>query len=136
MKCECNNVGTCGACLYYKSSIEIINSIDFLTISDPATFVRNQTNSVFDITEEECIILERMKHTQNDTEYKEYISKSKHYIKIDSKSVIQICCPTCNNKIDISITPVKSDKLDLCCSRLTIEKVHDERCMYYGGYFL
>lgn len=134
MNCNCYNKGTCNACLYYKSVIDIIHSIDFINIVDPATFVRNKTNSVFDITEEECNILERMKHTQNDAEYKEYLLKPKHYIKIDTKSVIS--CPHCNNKIEISITPVKPNKLDHCCSQLAIEKVHDERCMYYGGYFL
>ena len=136
MKCSCHNEGTCGACSYYKSVVDIIDAIDFLTIEDPATFVRTKTNSVFNITEEECIILERMKHTQNDTEYKEYLLNPKHYIQIDTKSVVHFSCPHCNNKIDISISPVKPDKLDHCCSQLAIEKVHDERCMYYGGYFL
>ena len=48
MNCNCYNKGTCNACLYYKSVIDIIHSIDFINIVDPATFVRNKTNSVFD----------------------------------------------------------------------------------------
>jgi hypothetical protein len=133
MKCDCCNGGTCSACLYYKSILKIINSINFLTIVDPATHVRKQTNTTFDITPEECSILERMKTSQNDTEYKEYISNPTHYIKINNKTVAHINCPHCNNKLNISITPV--NKANDCCGQLTINKVHDDRCMYYGGYF-
>jgi hypothetical protein len=132
MKCECCNEGKCKACLHYKSVVKIINTIDLLNIVDPATFVRTQTNSTFEITPEECTILERMKTSKNDTEYKEYMLNPQLYIKRDTKSVVHINCPNCNIKIDISLTPI--NKQDQCCSQNIIEKNHDERCMYSVWY--
>lgn len=133
MKCECYNEGKCAACLRYKDIVKTIHATDFLNIVDPATFIRKQTQTTFDITPEECSILERMKITQTDAEYKEYMSNPTHYIKTSTKSVAHINCPNCNIKIDISVTPVIKQP-DQCCSQVIYEKVHDERCMYSDWY--
>jgi hypothetical protein len=94
----------------------IIQSANLLTIEDPASYIRHHTKCSFIITEEECNILERMKRSQDMTEYKEYISKMFQYIS-------SVICPNCDECITV---PQKY----ICCSQLLQNNIHDERCMY------
>ena len=103
----------------YKNVL-IIQSSNLLTIEDPATYIRNHTKISFKITEEECKILERMKITQDTTEYKEYLLK--HCIHS-----FVITCPNCDNQIKCSLSPCEP----ICCSKMMNNNIHDHRCMYY-----
>ena len=107
------------ACLHYKSITNIINKTD-LNVIDPATFIREKTNTNFEITKEECDILERMKQTNDHTEYKQYLLKPSHYNNCDTRSVIK--CPNCDEHINI-INPY------ICCSNFLYNNMHDIRCM-------
>jgi hypothetical protein len=155
MNCMCNNEGYCPACLHYKNVSVIIQSANLLNIQDPATYIRNHTKSSFKITEEECKILERMKTSQDMTEYKEYLLKRTHYII--PCSIIHITCPNCDTRIKCSLSvkndvPVnelmpsrelmRSSELMpssqvmpsnfMCCSKLMNHNIHDHLCMYYN----
>ena len=111
MMCNCYNKGTCKACLNYKTIVDIINITD-LNVTDPATFIRTKINSKFEITTEECDILERVKYTNDYTEYKEYLLKPTHYIQCDNRSIVHIKCPKCENNINITITTAPY----ICCT--------------------
>ena len=133
MNCSCNN-SSCP----YKNIPSIIQSANLLNIEDPATYIRNQTKSKFKITEEECAILERMKNSQDMTEYKEYLS---HYF--NTCDYIYIICPNCDHKIhcSLSVVPPCAHALpgknlipcsdSICCSNYMNNKIHDHQCMYY-----
>jgi hypothetical protein len=108
----------------YKNISNIIQSANLLTIEDPATYIRNHTKTSFKITEEECEILERMKNSQDMTEYKEYLLK--HYTP---SSLIHITCPNCDNKIKCSVSTCEDF---ICCSKMIDNNIHDHRCMYYN----
>lgn len=127
MKCECFNKGTCIACDHYKTITRIINTTE-LNVIDPATFIREITNTNFEITQEECDILERIKQTNtNDySEYKKYLLNPCHYIECDNRTYIK--CPNCYEKISITITPIIMN--DYCCTDYFYKKTHDKRCMY------
>jgi len=142
MKCSCNN-SSCEACSYKNVSV-IIQSANLLNIEDPATYIRNHTKSTFKITEEECAILERMKISQDMTEYKEYLLKPSHYL--NTCNYIYIICPNCDHKIhcSLSVVPPSAHSADampsadaipskesLCCSNYMNNKIHDPLCMYY-----
>jgi hypothetical protein len=132
---------SCAACQHYKNVSIIIQSANLLNIEDPATYIRTHTKSSFKITEEECDILERMKTSQDMTEYKEYLLKPSHYII--PCSIIHITCPNCDNKIkcSLSVAPPINDFIPssdlirssdfICCSKLIHNNIHDHRCMYY-----
>jgi len=119
MNCACND----NSCKYYKNISNIIQCANLLTIKDPATYIRNHTKSSFKITEEECEILERMKTSQDMTEYKEYLLKPSHYIHS-----FVITCPNCDNQIKCSLSPCEDF---ICCSKMIDNNIHDHRCMYY-----
>jgi hypothetical protein len=125
--CDCYNKGICNACLYYKSISEIINTTD-LNVIDPATFIREITNTNFEITQEECDILERIKqsNTNDYSEYKKYLLNSSHFIKYDTRTYIK--CPNCDEKMSITIRPIIMN--DYCCTDYFYNKIHDKRCMY------
>ena len=112
-------------CLY--KNVFIIQSSNLLNVEDPATYIRNHTKTSFKITEEECKILERMKNSQDMTEYKEYLLK--HYIPS-----FVITCPNCDNRIKCSV-PTCSELISrsepICCSKFLYNNIHDHRCMYY-----
>ncbi len=136
---------SCKACLYYKNVSVIIQSSNLLNIEDPATYIRNHTKSKFNITEEECEILKRMKISQDMTEYKEYLLKPSHYL--NTCDYIHIICPNCDHTIHCSLSVVPPsavpnahavpsahavpNKESICCSNLIHNKIHDPLCMYY-----
>uniref|UniRef100_A0A6C0JJP6 Uncharacterized protein n=1 Tax=viral metagenome TaxID=1070528 RepID=A0A6C0JJP6_9ZZZZ len=127
MLCNCYNTGNCNACKYYKNISDIIITTD-LNVIDPATYIRQKTNTSFEITKEECEILERIKESKpNDySEYKEYLLNSSHFIKYDTRTYIK--CPNCDEKMCITITPTNTN--DNCCTDYFYKKKHDIRCMY------
>ena len=139
MNCVCNN---CAACQHYKNVSIIIKSANLLNIEDPATYIRTHIKSSFKITEEECDILERMKTSQDMTEYKEYLLKPSHYMI--PCSIIHITCPNCEESIkcSLSVAPLSSGLIRssglipsndfICCSKLIHNNIHDHRCMYYN----
>jgi hypothetical protein len=129
MLCNCYNEGICKACKYYKNITNIINKADFNVI-DPATFIREITNTSFEITNEECEILERLKQSNiNDySEYKQYLMNPKHYIKNDTRTYIK--CPNCDKKMCITIVPIITN--DICCSHFITNNTHDTQCMNYN----
>ena len=90
----------------------IIKSANLLNIEDPASYIRFHMKRSFIITEEECNILERMKRSQDMTEYKEYLL-----------NLLSVICPNCGECITF---PQKY----ICCSQLLQNNIHDERCMY------
>jgi hypothetical protein len=119
----------CKSCLHYKSISEIINKTE-LNVIDPATFIREKINCNFEITKEECDILERMKQTNDYTEYKQYLLNPSHYNKNNTHSVIK--CPSCYEPISIIISTIKDQTSDyICCSNLLNNNIHDVRCMNY-----
>lgn len=126
--CDCYNKGICNACLYYKSISEIISTTD-LNVIDPATFIREKINSNFEITIEECEILERIKNTNmNDySEYKTYLLKPSHYIQCDNRLIIK--CPNCYDNINIIVTSINTNYI--CCTEFLNNKIHDARCMNF-----
>jgi hypothetical protein len=126
--CICYNKGHCDACKYYKNITQIIHRAD-LNVIDPATYIREITNTTFEITKEECDILERIKQTNTTdySEYKQYLLNSSHFIKYDTRTYIK--CPNCDVKMSITITPV-NDTIPICCTDYFYKKIHDERCMY------
>ena len=145
MNYSCNDT----SCSYKNISV-IIQSANLLNVEDPATYIRNHTKSNFKITEEECAILERMRVSQDMTEYKQYLL---HYL--NTCSYIHITCPNCDYKIhcSLSVVPPSADavrsadalrsadavpcadavrsKESICCSNYMINKIHDPLCMYY-----
>lgn len=148
MNCSCNN-SSCP----YKNIPSIIQSANLLNVEDPATYIRNRTKSKFKITEEECAILERMKNSQDMTEYKEYLLRPSHYL--NTCDYIYIICPNCDHKIhcSLSVVPPCADAVpsahalpsadairssdlipsaeSICCSNYMNNKIHDHQCMYY-----
>ncbi len=94
MTCRCNK------CCHYKEISKIINNTEFNNIVDPATFIREKINTTFEITKEECDILERIKTTNDYNEYKNYLLKTTHHFKY------------------------------ICCTEFFYNKKHDIRCMY------
>ena len=104
MNCSCNNSSCNDSSCLYKNIPGIIQSANILNVEDPATYIRNRTKSKFKITEEECAILERMKNSQDMTEYKEYLLRPSNYL--NTCDYIYIICPNCDHKIHCSLSIV------------------------------
>jgi hypothetical protein len=130
MLCNCYNEGICKACKYYKNITNIINKAD-LNVIDPATYIREITNTSFEITNEECEILEKIKNSNiNDySHYKQYLMNPKHYIKYDTRTYIK--CPNCEKKMCITIVPITDNVI--CCSHFINNNTHDTQCMNYNN---